>query len=85
MRMKQDDAEWDEKCARRKFVEASIEYAKVIKKDKFVDEEFKRIMKTEVEYVWNTGKFKNRNKIPHLVEKYHPKYVLNVEELRNVK
>ena len=49
MRFKLEDAELDEKSVRKKFVQDSIEYRKVIRSGTFVDIEFKRIMKTEVE------------------------------------
>ena len=85
MKCKVEDAEYDWKCAKRKFVEDSVEYHKVIKRDTFVDLEFKRIMKLEVEHVWNIGKVKNSTKICHLVQRYNPKPSQNGDKLRNVK
>ena len=72
MRMKLDDAEFDEKMIRKQFNMKRSEYEKATIRGSPVDEEFRRIMKLEVEDVWVKGKQKNTEKVRRLVKKYAP-------------
>ena len=72
MKMKLDDAEYDERVTRKYFYEKLNEYRKVMIRGSLVDEEFRRMMKREVEDVWMEGKKKNANKVISLVRKYAP-------------
>lgn len=72
MKMKLDDAEYDEKMVRKQFTYYLNEYRKVTIRGSFADEKFKSVMKNEVEIRWNLGKQKNKEKIDRLVKKYAP-------------
>merc|ERR1712030_280966 len=72
MKMKLDDAEYDEKMVRKQFTYYLNEYRKVTIRGSFADEKFKSVMKNEVEILWNLGKQKNKEKIDRLVKKYAP-------------
>ena len=75
MRTKVSDSEFDEKTVRQEFVQKSVEYSRLTIKGSDVDKEFRRLMKNEVEMVWNEGKLKNKKKIMHLMSKYTPEEV----------
>ena len=53
MRTKVADAEYVEKQSRKEFVKKSIQYGRLTNRGSFVDVEFKRMMKYEVEYVYD--------------------------------
>ena len=72
MKMKLEDAEYDERRVRKDFMWKQNEYRKVIARGSPVDSEFRSIMKNEVEEVWRSGKQKNRSKVNWLVRKYAP-------------
>ena len=72
MKTKVCDAEFDEKNTRKEFIRKSIEYGRLTIRGSVFDEEFRRLMKIEVEKVWNEGKMKNKQKIQYLMSKYGP-------------
>jgi hypothetical protein len=72
MKMKLDDAEFDENMIRKQFKQKLREYEKTTIRGSPADVEFRRIMKLEVEDVWIKGKLKNIQKVKRLVEKYAP-------------
>ena len=84
MRSKIRDAEYDKRVARRQFVRDIIEYRRVTKKNSFVDVEFRRIMKWEVETVWECAKEKNVRKVDTLMNRWVPKRN-DVKNIRDVK
>ena len=45
----------------------------VVRKDTFVDIEFKRVIEMKGKHVWNIGKMINSTKICHLLQRYDPK------------
>ena len=72
MKMKLEDAEYDEKNVRKDFIYKLSEYKKATIRGSSADVEFRTTMKYEVEEVWNVGKQKNRDKVNWLVKKYAP-------------
>ena len=70
LKHKVDDAKYDEDCARKQFVRSKIIYYKIVKRGSFVDQEFNRVMKYEVEWVWNNIQEKHGYKVSHLLEEY---------------
>ena len=67
MKMKLDDADYDEKMTRKYFNEKLSDYRKVMIRGSPADVEFRIIMKYEVEDVWMKGKLKNTNKVIRLL------------------
>ena len=82
MKHKADDAKFAENRARSEFVKCKNEYNKVIKNGSMIDVIFNRMMKDEVEHIWNEGKIKNKKKVETLVLRWLPKE--NVGSIRNV-
>ena len=82
MRLKVCDAEHDERCTRRMFMKKSVEYARQTYRGSPVDREFKRLMKYEVEKVWNIGKEKSKQKVANLMSKYAPED--DFEDIRGI-
>ena len=56
MKYKVDDAKFAEKQEISEFVRSKIEYHRVVINRSMIDEIFNRMMKAEVEHVWNEGK-----------------------------
>ena len=70
MKVKLEDAEYDERQTRKLFNLKLKEYRNNVTRGSVVDEEFNKIMKHEVEEVWKVGKRKNKQKVERLVFKY---------------
>ena len=82
MKHKVEDAKFDENEVRKLFVRSKIEYCRVIQRGSMIDMVFNRMMKYEVEQVWNEGKLRNTRKVSTLLQKWRPKQ--NMKTIRNV-
>ena len=77
---KVEDAKFDWRNVKRQFRWASIEYARVTRRNSYVDWEFRDLMQFEVGKVWECGKSKNTIKVNSLVNRWMP----NRDEFKDI-
>ena len=82
MKMKSDDAKYDERIMRRNFRWSSILFSRMVRRGSALDLEFRNMMRKEVEMVWNIGKEKNKEKIRTLINRFNPEK--NCDKIRDV-
>ena len=70
MREKILDAECEERYVRNNFLKSKKNYYECVRKNTIVDILFNRMMRHEIENVWNEGKAKNRKKVEFLCNKW---------------
>ena len=86
MKVKLEDAEYDEKQTRKLFNAKFKEYRNCSVKGSVIDEQFNKVMRHKVEEIWRLGKEKNKQKVERLVQKYskgNTDYIVD-GEIRNV-
>ena len=62
MKMKVEDAQWNEKQMKKKFLVSKTQYRNVIKRNSFINVEFQKLLKSELGKLWQQRKEANRNK-----------------------
>ena len=72
------------KNMRNQFIRSKVVYQKHVRKGSLIDDIFNRIMRHEVEYVWNSGKYKNQRKVSYLYNKWKSESFIQ-NNFRNIK
>ena len=85
MKMKVEDAQWNEKQMKKKFLVSKTQYRNVIKRNSFIDVEFQKLLRSELGKLWQQRKEANQKKLKHLNEKWRHQSHPNENKTKGVK